>query len=50
MDERSLSFEQIVLCCMIRDYNKYYLDKGISRDDFKVELSKELYDIIVEYE
>lgn len=50
MDERSLSFEQIVLCCMVRDYNRYYLDRGIKREDFKVELSKELYDLIVKYE
>lgn len=35
---------------MVQDYNRYYLDRGISREDFKVELSKELYDLIVMFE
>jgi hypothetical protein len=50
MDEASLSVEQIVLACMSMDYTKYYLDKDIKRDDFKVELSKQVFDIIVKYE
>lgn len=50
MVEGSLSTEQIILACMVMDYTKYYLDRDITRDDFKVELSKELYDIIVRYE
>ena len=50
MVERSLTTEQIVLSCMIWDYTKYYLEKKISKSDFKVKLSKDAYDLIVKYE
>jgi hypothetical protein len=50
MVEGGISNEQIILSCMVRDYEKYYLEQHISRDDFRVELSKEAYDIIVKYE
>jgi len=50
MVEGGISNEQIILSCMVRDYEKYYLEQQISRDDFRVELSKEAYDIIVKYE
>lgn len=34
---------------MFQNYTKYYLDRDIKRDDFKAELSKQLYDLIVKH-
>ena len=49
MDETSLSTEQLVLSCMIWDYDKYFLDRNINKSDFKVQLSKEAYTIITKH-
>lgn len=35
---------------MVRDYQKYYLEKQIARNEFKVELSRKCYDIITKHE
>jgi tRNA splicing ligase len=49
MDETSISTEQLVLSCMIWDYDKYFLDKNINKSDFKAQLSREAYTIITKY-
>lgn len=49
MDETSISTEQLVLSCMIWDYDKYFLDKNLNKSDFKAQLSREAYTIITKY-